>query len=88
MTQENISFGLSEYAGLIGAILLADHLCSIGEWAGISFYSTNSKSYFTNLISFIVFYSSVPIEKQTSYTSYSPPQSYPKILILSSIFVF
>lgn len=66
LTQENISSGLSEYAGLIGAVLLADHLYSIGEWAGIWFCSTNSNSYLTNLISFKVFYCGVPIEKHTS----------------------
>jgi len=31
LTQQKMSSGLSEYAGLIGALLRADHLYSIGE---------------------------------------------------------
>ena len=34
-TQQNTSFGWSEWAGLRGEVLLADHRCSDGKRAGI-----------------------------------------------------
>lgn len=70
-----MSSGSSEYAGLIGALLRADHLYSIGEWAGILASSINFNNFYINKISFPVFSLIFPIGKQISYTNYSPPQS-------------